>query len=107
MGRVAPESSNERRSPGRRAGMIRPREKHSPQNGEASHKTASADRVRSHAFFTRSNINVARDLTYRFVPGLFGILLVAFVAVLIPSPTHSQSGRQKSANTNTISKNSN
>ena len=80
--------------------MIIPREQHLPQNGEASHKTASADCVRSHASFTRLNLNVARDLTDRFVPGLFAILLVAVVAVLIPSPTRSQSGRQKPANTN-------
>src|SRR5437764_5873402 len=107
MGRVAPESSNESRSPGRGAGMIRPREKHLLQNGEASHQTASADCARSHASFTRSNINLARDLTDRFVPALFTILLLAVVAVLIPSPTHSQSGRQKPANTNSTPKNSN
>src|SRR5438552_11746208 len=98
MGRVAPESSNESRSPGRRAGMIIPREQHLPQNGEASHKTASADCSR--ASFTRFNINVARDLIDRFVRGLFVIFLVASVAVLIPLSTRSQSGRQKPANTN-------
>src|SRR5438552_202891 len=98
MGRVAPESSNESRSPGRRAGMIIPREQHLPQNGEASHKTASADCSR--ASFTRFNINVARDLIDRFVRGLFVIFLVASVAVLIPLSTRSQSSRQKPANTN-------
>src|SRR5438094_388030 len=98
MGRVAPESSNESRSPGRRAGMIIPREQHLPQNGEASPKTPSADCSR--ASFTRFNINVARDLIDRFVRGLFVIFLVPSVAVLIPLSTRSQSGRQKPANTN-------
>jgi Ca-activated chloride channel family protein len=85
--------------------MIIPSEKHLSQNSEASPKTPSADC--SHASFTRFNINVARDLTNRFVPGLFAILLVTFVAVLIPSSTRSQSGRQKPANTNTTPQNSN
>jgi len=85
--------------------MIVPREKHLSRNGEASPKTPSADC--SHGSFTRFNINVARDLTDRFVPGLFVIFLVAFVAVLIPSSTRSQSGRQKPANTNAAPNNSN
>ena len=87
--------------------MIIPREQHLPQNGEASPKTACADWVRSQASFTRLNINVARDLTDRFVPGLFVIFLVASVAVLIPLSTRSQSGRQKPANTNATPNNSN
>jgi len=85
--------------------MIIPREQHLPQNGEASHKTASADCSR--ASFTRFNINVARDLIDRFVRGLFVIFLVASVAVLIPLSTRSQSGRQKPANTNATPNNSN
>ena len=85
--------------------MIIPCEKHLSRNGEASHKTPSADCSR--ASFTRFNINVARDLIDRFVPGLFVIFLVASVAVLIPSSTRSQSGRQKPANTNATPNNSN
>ncbi|PYS32730.1 MAG: hypothetical protein DMF75_11270, partial [Acidobacteria bacterium] len=85
--------------------MIIPREKHLPQNGEASPKTPSADCSR--ASFTRFNINVARDLIDRFVRGLFVIFLVASVAVLIPLSTRSQSGRQKPANTNATPNNSN
>ena len=89
--------------------MIIRHEKHSPHHGEAAHKTASADCAWSHPSFERSNINGARDLTDRFVLGFFAILLVSFVAVLTPSATHSQSGRQKPANTNstTTPKNSN
>src|SRR5437899_2083632 len=110
MGRVAPESSKQSRSHRRCAGMIIPREKHSTcllWSDEASHQTASADCARSHPSFTRSNINVARGLTDRFVPGFLAIFLVSLVAFLTPSATHSQSGRQKPANTNTTPKNSN
>ena len=90
--------------------MIILREKHSPcspLSDEASHQMASADCARSHPSFTRTNIKVARGLTDRFVPGFLAIFLVSLVAFLTPSTTHSQSGRQKPANTNTTPKNSN
>ena len=87
--------------------MIVPREKHSPQNGEASHKTVTTDYSRSLPSFKRLNTKVARDLIGRFVLRFFLILLFPLVAVLITSPTRSQSGRQKPANTNSTPKNSN
>ena len=90
--------------------MIVPREKHSacsPLKDKASSRTASADFARSLPYSPRLNINFVRDLTGRFVVPFFVILLVSLAAALIPIATHSQSGRQKPANTNTTPKNSN